>query len=477
MIRLKKILSLISVSAAILTSAAAGQPTQVSYQGQLKAGGSLYTGTANMKFAILDGSISLWSNDSTSVNGSEPATSVSVAVSGGLFTVQLGALPMKALTAAVFSAAQTPVLRVWASTGGPFEQLTPDQPVSSVPFALQNQSGGSWAENGGNVYRLNGNVGIGTASPGARLDVAGEIRGMATTQFAFKALNTSGQRIFGVETYNAGDPSGNMRVFDHTGYEAIRLSSALSTNSWIAPGTPSAPAQFSIGTDGSHAAQLNVYQSSNTNYAAVFKNGGGNGRGVAIEGGSSGAAVPLLWVGDYTGTNSTLYVRGDHRVGIGTASPNSALEVAGTTTTQVLAITGGDLAEPFSVVSSEKPDPGTLLVIDGASPGCLAVSRAAYDPRVAGVVSGAGGIMTGIKMYRAGASEGAVEVALSGRVYVRATSANGRITPGDLLTSANVPGYAMKASDLTRARGAVIGKAMSRLESGEGLVLLLVQPQ
>ena len=96
-------------------------------------------------------------------------------VSNGVFTVLLGGPPMKPLTAAALSGASSPVIRVWASVGGAFEQLTPDQPISSVPFALQSESAasGGWTETGGNVYRLDGNVGIGTASPVAQVELAG----------------------------------------------------------------------------------------------------------------------------------------------------------------------------------------------------------------------------------------------------------------------------------------------------------------
>jgi hypothetical protein len=42
------------------------------------------------------------------------------------------------------------------------------------------------------------------------------------------------------------------------------------------------------------------------------------------------------------------------------------------------------------------------------------------------------------------------------------------------LTTSSVPGHAMKATDRERSFGAVIGKAMSPLEEGQGLVLVLV---
>jgi len=46
-----------------------------------------------------------------------------------------------------------------------------------------------------------------------------------------------------------------------------------------------------------------------------------------------------------------------------------------------------------------------------------------------------------------------------------------------MLTTSDTPGYVMKATDPERSYGAVIGKAMSSLQSGEGLILVLVTLQ
>ncbi len=145
--------------------------------------------------------------------------------------------------------------------------------------------------------------------------------------------------------------------------------------------------------------------------------------------------------------------------------------------TQELSITGGsDLSEQFQVESgSGAVQPGMVVSIDPDHPGRLMVSTEAYDRKAAGIVSGAGGIGTGMIMGQAGSiADGDHAVALSGRVYCQATAANGAIRPGDLLTTADVAGYAMKVTDHTRATGAIIGKAMTGLDSGEGLVLVLV---
>ena len=70
------------------------------------------------------------------------------------------------------------------------------------------------------------------------------------------------------------------------------------------------------------------------------------------------------------------------------------------------------------------------------------------------------------------------DVALAGRVYCNVEATGGTIEPGDLLTTSSTPGYAMKAVDRTSAQGAILGKAMERLEGGtKGQILVLVTLQ
>jgi hypothetical protein len=145
----------------------------------------------------------------------------------------------------------------------------------------------------------------------------------------------------------------------------------------------------------------------------------------------------------------------------------SSLEIAG----------GADLAEPFDVSSANNAAiiPGTVVCIDPANPGKLVVCANAYDRTVAGVISGAGGVQPGMVMRQEGsAADGQHPVALTGRVYVWVDATQQPIHPGDLLTTSATPGHAVKAADHEAAQGAVIGKAMGTLESGKGLVLVLV---
>lgn len=183
-----------------------------------------------------------------------------------------------------------------------------------------------------------------------------------------------------------------------------------------------------------------------------------------------------------------LIVRGS--VGIGVKAPETRLHVVGTTRTSdllvvnttrtgVLEITGGaDLAEPFAMTDADAIEPGMVVAIDPENPGQLRLATAAYDRTVAGVVSGAGGINPGLILQQEGSvAVGEHLVALTGRVYVYADATNGPIAPGDLLTTADTPGHAMKVTDYQRAQGAILGKAMSKLAEGTGLVLVLVTLQ
>ena len=139
---------------------------------------------------------------------------------------------------------------------------------------------------------------------------------------------------------------------------------------------------------------------------------------------------------------------------------------------------GSDLAEPFKITAGDQEVPqGAVVVIDDQNPGHLKMSAEPYDTHVAGVVSGANGINPGIQLQQQGLLDGGQNVALTGRVYVQADTANGAIKPGDLLTTSRTPGHAMKVTDHARAAGAILGKAMTGLSAGQGMVLVLVTLQ
>ncbi len=138
-------------------------------------------------------------------------------------------------------------------------------------------------------------------------------------------------------------------------------------------------------------------------------------------------------------------------------------------------LSNADCAEVFELESALPADPGTVMVLTGD--GRVAVSHAPYDRKVAGVVSGAGGLRPGIVLGRQIGVPGRCPLALAGKVFCHADASYGPIALGDLLTTSPTPGHAMKASDLARAFGAVIGKALAPLASGRSLVPMLVTLQ
>lgn len=164
------------------------QPNSVSYQGELRRNAARFDGLASFKFIIVDSAgQTLWSHDGTSAAGSEPGGFIQVLVGLGIFSVRLGADGMQPIDADAVRGAPEPALRVWVDTGDGFEQLS-DQPLSSSLFALNsekvNQVGAvitnflaKWDGSAlvSSTIFDDGDVGIGTTTPAAKLDVAGDL--------------------------------------------------------------------------------------------------------------------------------------------------------------------------------------------------------------------------------------------------------------------------------------------------------------
>jgi hypothetical protein len=163
-------------------------------------------------------------------------------------------------------------------------------------------------------------------------------------------------------------------------------------------------------------------------------------------------------------------------VGIGTVTPAARLSVNGDVeVTGDIQLLGADCAENFDVSEAETAEPGTVMVID--QEGTLKPSEQAYDKRVAGVVSGAGGLKPGIILDKQEPNEGRLPVALMGKVACKVDARYLPIEVGDLLTTSPAAGYAMKAKDSRRAFGAVLGKALRALNDGTDTIPVMVALQ
>ena len=140
--KMNKTLLLAALTVVATITTALGQvPGIIQYQGRVTSHGTNFTGQGGFKFAIIENVItgdSVWSNDGSSNQGSEPTKAISVTVQDGLFIVGLGdsSQGMMAIPASIFSY-QNLKLRIWFDDGvSGFAALSPDQPITSVGFAM-----------------------------------------------------------------------------------------------------------------------------------------------------------------------------------------------------------------------------------------------------------------------------------------------------------------------------------------------------
>ncbi len=484
--------TLVSVNAAF----AYRVPRRVSYQGQLVTGTprKLYNGEAEFKFAIVRPGANehnLWSNDATPVG--EPGEYVVLSVRAGMFSVMLGDPGMEPLThealneAGIFEA----ILRIWVNTGEDFEQL-PDQDFASTAFALTAReaqfavTAGSalegdddWTVDGDNIYRPEGLVGIGTSTPTHRLDVLGMIR-VGKNPGAFSASihldNDSDERTVGILGNSNG--GGRINLFSGTANDAtIFLDAKTGGTSLINLRGGNGATTMKLMGDSGGGGRINLFDGSAL-LSTIFLDANNDGRSM----------ISLRDVEGDTTVDVVTKQTGGGRINLfnGVSSPATMVLDAnynngGTSRliTDVLQVNGADLSEHFSVEHGDRVvEPGMVVTINPAASGGLVVCDRPYDRGVAGIVSGAGGVRPGMLMGQKGTvADGEYPIALTGRVYCWVDASFGAISPGDLLTTSDTPGHAKRVTDHDRAHGATLGKAMTGLESGKGLVLVLVTLQ
>jgi hypothetical protein len=395
--------------------------TAFSYQGQLKQSGTPLAGTADFQFKLF-GALT----GGTQIGTTQTVNNVTV--TAGLFTVSIdfGATAFNGDARFLEIAARSP------AGGGAFTTLVPRQSVKGTPYALKvpGIDGNSLnAADGSPVDALSvdntGRVGIGTTTPGKTLTINGDMEiGLGSSSYHHLRIG-----------------GGNSDGFLYGSYPHFG--------------------------DGIHIGYNYFANSAGANQ--IIHSDGGTSR-ISMQYGALVFATAPAFSGEPL---NRAVIDSAGNMGVGTIAPGARLDVNGTTRTKILEITGADLAERFP--TSDKVEPGMVVAIDPDNPGKLCLARGAYNTCVAGVVSGANEFSAGAILGNLPGQEDAPPVALSGRVYVHCDAAQAAIKPGDLLTTSDTPGHAMKVTDPTRASNAIIGKAMSSLSKGDkGLVLVLV---
>ena len=143
---------------AFSTLSYAGVPQLMNYQGKLTTpGGALVDSTLSMVFSIYD--------NEADVSPAWAETLV-VDVQKGIFSVVLG--NVHPLTNDLFDG----TVQYLGVKAGTDPEMTPRKEIVSVAYA---RTDGDWTVSGNDLYRLDGNVGIGTTDPTSKVHAVGGI--------------------------------------------------------------------------------------------------------------------------------------------------------------------------------------------------------------------------------------------------------------------------------------------------------------
>ena len=472
---------------ASLEPEASATSTAFTYQGQLKKDGILAQGAYRLKFSLWD----------AAQNGNRMGASEieSVTVNNGLFTVTLNAAGQFGENAFSGDARWLEVRichwnpQISCDVGG--TDLSPRQPLTGTPYALGLRPGTMIRGSAYQILKIQSNAATGNTPAAVTGEMGVALDGVGV--YGSSAAAGTGSTGIGVWGRSWSPRGAGVKGTGLNGADGVWGSNATGVAGRFETDSTTTTPQVLLKENANDFARLSFANTATDKTWTI----------AGYPSATNANARLNLW---YSPIGDVMSLTGSGRVGIGTSDPAAQLHVESSASgglglfvkpgpggkaakfagnVQLTDASGAylvmelgqglDYAEAFDVTGLDRPTPGTVLVIDSEHPGQLAVSSSPYDSKVAGIVAGAGGTGSGVRL---GVGQYDTDVALAGRVYCNVDAGTEAIQPGDLLTTSARPGYATKAIDYGRTAGAILGKAMEPLAKGQsGLILVLVTLQ
>ena len=433
------ILCIVIFASLVIGMVTAAPVTQsINYQGKLTdTAGNPLTGTYSVTFNLYE----------VSAGGTAIATDThTIQVLQGLFTTQIAA------DSKFFDGR---ALWIGIKVGADAE-MTPRQELHPVPYALSlrpeawiRSANGSPALNIINIdlERENACIGLNVSTAGWSGSDGVVVSTLGSRSYAVRA-STLGFGAVGMSVTTNGPESDGIR--SHTSGE-LSFGVVSTTTGFNSRG-------IYTQTSGDHSYGVDVDTFGNVSTGVVVSTSGEGSTGLI----SSTSGINSVGINTTSDKSYGLFAhtaRPDQMYGIYTPD---YLYAKGTQ------VPSSDIAEYMPV--SDNVEPGTVLII--GEDGKLQISTTAYDTKVAGIVSTSPGVTLGIKE---GGNNGEQIIAVAGRVPCKVDATHVPIHAGDLLTTSENPGYAMKATN--PQIGTILGKAMGILNNGTGTIEVLVTLQ
>jgi len=469
----------------IVAQGAAG--TAFTYQGRLTVGGLPANGAYDFVFALWD----------AAAGGNPVGSPASIpvedlAVVNGIFTVTLD-FGRAFIGDEVWL--EVSVRPGAAAPADPHQLLTPRTKINAAPFAMglmpetwlrdqdvSHDYASFVVQNGwpGDIAPAKRAI-VGLTSDGVAIGgYAGAgtgVRGFSSSAYGVYGSSPNGFGVYGLHEAATGTNPGVKGVTNSTDANAVAVlgsSSTAGASSAAVRGINNATG-YGIGVWGSQAGVGNGVYGTSVSGNGVY--------GVTSNPGFLNAGV------SGSGSNGATGVRGYSDTGNSIEGWSSGgwfgnlrfrVQTNGNVTADG-AFTGGGADYAEMLAAEDGLEPGDLLAIGPT--GDLVRAVGAHSTNVAGVYSTQPGFVAGGGDAEGNGLIGKVPLAVLGVVPAKASAENGAIVPGDLLTTSDTPGYAMRADPITvegvsfYPSSVVVGKALEGLASGTGVIKILVTLQ